>query len=221
MIVAAGGCRAEVEVTIDVDLDGSGRVEVSVAVDKDVTDKLDLRAALRVEDLVQVGWRVTGPDERPGGGATLEATKSFSGPDEAAQVMGEVSGPEGSFRDFLITHDRTFFTSRSGFSGRVDLTKGIEGFADPAVVQALGGPAGLQQLIGQPVAQAVQVQVSVRLPGRSQTWAPVFGQETALRTSAQQVDFIRVAGLGATVVVAAALAIYLAARHRRRAERGA
>lgn len=221
VLVLVGGCRADVGVTLEVDHDGGGRVRVEVVVDQEVSDRIDLPTVLRVDDLVQTGWRVTGPERRGEGGTVIEATKGFADPSGAARVMDEVSGPDGPFQRFRVTHSGGVFVSRASFAGTVDLTRGVEGFADPALIEALGGAESLQQLLGRPIDEAVGVRVTVRLPGRTETWTPSFGQATELDLAARRVSLVAVTGVVALVLVIAGLVSFLLSQRGRRAQHAA
>lgn len=210
------GCRADVGVVVDVNSNGGGRVRVEVVVDKDVTDRIDLPTVLKVDDLVQAGWKVTGPERRPGNATAVVATKGFADPAGAARVFAEISGPDGPFQGFAITRSGGFFSTKTSLRGAVDLNKGIEDFTDPALLQALGGVGALQQLLGQPVGDAVHLQVSVHLPGRSATYAPAFGQRTDLRVDAHRVDLVHVTAVVAVIVAIAGLLVFAASRRRDR-----
>ncbi|MET0489938.1 MAG: hypothetical protein ABW143_06875, partial [Acidimicrobiales bacterium] len=59
---------------VEVAEDGSGTVTVEVVLDQEAADRVpDLAAQLRVRDLRQTGWEITGPEPADGGGVVITA----------------------------------------------------------------------------------------------------------------------------------------------------
>ncbi|HEX8582652.1 MAG TPA: hypothetical protein VF640_10000 [Acidimicrobiales bacterium] len=170
VVLAASACHTDVRVRVDVEDDGSGAVSVAVGLDAEALSRIpDLADQLRVDDLARAGWTVTGPAEEEDGRTWVRATKPFADPDEMADVMAEVAGTNGPFLDFSASVDRSLARSKVEARGTVDLSGGLEAFADPQVTQRLGGlPFGqdLAGLLGDtPPADAVTVTVALALPG--------------------------------------------------------
>ena len=232
LALVLSGCRADVAVGIDVKPDGSGKVQVEVSVDKDVTDQVDLSSALEVDDLRQAGWTVSGPQPRPGGMTAVTATMAFSDPAGAARAMDQISGPDGPFRHFRITHDANFFTNRTSFRGTVDFTQGVQGFSDPSLTGALGGVKALEKQLNGPINNAIHIQVSVRMPGsvtsnapagpgNGAVWRPQLGAKADLAADARGLNILNIAGVGIVAAVALAVVAYLVVRMVRRRRRPA
>jgi hypothetical protein len=170
--LVATGCRVRTEVGIDVREDGSGTVTVAVGLDADALAKApDLQQLLRVDDLRATGWTVAAPVKDADGYTTVRASKPFANPAEAADVLSEVSGPTGPFRDFRLSRTRSFARTTIRFHGTVDLSGGLAAFADGDLAQQLGGrPLGddlkaIEQRAGDSLNNVFEFQVAARLPG--------------------------------------------------------
>lgn len=167
------GCQLDVVVDVDVEEGGSGSVTVGVGLDDAALARAgDLERQLRVDDLAAAGWSVTPPVDE-GDRTWVRATRAFADPEEAAVVLAELTGPEGPFRDFALDVDDGVFGTDYRLRGVVDLTGGPEAFGDEELAAALGGdPFGgtiqdIEQDEGRPIADMVDFQVAVSLPGTS------------------------------------------------------
>ena len=112
-----------------------------------------------------------------------------------------------------------------GVSGTIDLTKGMQTFGDAQLSQLFGGDpfaAGvkkLEQEQGRPVADMVDVRVTVETPGGSRTYTPSLADQepVAVAVSSSTTNWAGVAGL--VLVVAAAAVVVAVVLLRRRAVR--
>ncbi len=215
---------------IEVRADGSGTVHAGVGFDDDARGRIgDLAAALRADDLRSAGWAVVGPTPEDDGLTWLRASKGFDDADEAAAVAAQLSGPDGPFRDFRVTRDRSLLHTRTMFTGEVDLRRGLAGLNDADLQAAVGDfDLGLDPAT---LGDQVRVEVRVDLPGEVEVgpggaatvdgravWTPALGERVVLAASS---DLRRlgplVYGSLALVAVAAALAgVVLRRRVRRR-----
>jgi hypothetical protein len=188
--LVATACQVDTTVDIRVRADGSGTVTVGVTLDRAAAEKVpDLDQSLLVEDLRKAGWRVAGPDRTPSGGWAVTVSKPFATPEQLPQVMAEVAGRDGPFRDFALTRKDAFAKTSFHVTGTVDLSGGIDAFGDDALRQALGGtttgrtPEQLALEAGKPLPEALRFTVRTHLPGGgTKEWTPVLGQP------AQQID---------------------------------
>lgn len=234
---ATAACQVTLATGIEVERDGSGRVTAGVGLDAAALAELgDPAAGLSADDLRRAGWEVQGPRKEDDGLTWVWASKSFAGPEEAAAVLAELSGPDGPFRDFRLVRTKSLTRSTTTFTGTVDLSRGLTGLSDPELAGALGDVDigldldGLRRRFGDDLARAVRVEVTAGLPGKVTTnapardggrarWAPELGQTLQLEASgsALRVDprLIAAAG-GALAVVAAGLLLALRRRRRRR-----
>jgi hypothetical protein len=192
--VLASACQVRTTVTVDVAHDGSGTVEVAVGLDADAVGRLpdldddglstvtDLAALVRRADLVAAGWEVADPAAGDGDMAWIRATKPFGTPEEADRILAEVAGPDGALRDLQVSRAPGFGRTSYGFSGTVDLRRGLEAFGDERLATALDGQvlgqgtAEIEQELGQPLADVFAFEVSAHLPGGAgSTWSPRLG----------------------------------------------
>lgn len=231
-----GGCRVDTSVGIDAKADGSGQVRVEVRLDADAAKQVgDLSEQLRVEDLRDAGWTVTGPTKVEEGGVEVVATKPFATPDGAGDAMDEISGEDGPFRNFDLELDRSFLRSEAAFAGTVDLEGGIEGFSDDALKERLGGqplgfdPAELEGRLGTALNRIFRFQVAVRLPGdveanapvttgNGAVWTPQLGERVTLEATSTKANTGRLV-LAAIALVTGVLFAVIVALHLRRALR--
>ena len=203
-LAVLAGCRLDVGVDVAMQPDGAGTVTVTATADPELVAKAPSAFAdLRLDDIRQAGWTVTGPNNNPDGSMVLTLSKPFRSPAEAGAVLSELNGPNGPLHGLAVTLDRSFAVVDSSFTGTVQLTGGLAAFSDDALVQALGGSTPLANLVTQPVDQVLGLTVTARLPGRvtsangtvapdgaSVTWRPPLadGVATPLDAHFQLVD---------------------------------
>ena len=198
------GCRLDVRVDTVVEEDGSGEVTVAVGLDDAARGRVgDPAETFHVEDLRAAGWTVTFAERDPDGMTWVQATKPFATPEEAATVLAEVTGVDGPLRDVRVTREASITSTDWTFDATVDLTGGPEAFSDPEVAAALGGDAlggnvaEIEAAEGMPVAEMVDVTVTVDLPAaEAETWHPSFADPTPTAISAQSSELLPAKFLG-------------------------
>jgi hypothetical protein len=191
--LAATACEVRTVVTVDLDDDGSGSVEVATGLDEDAVDQLpdldgdgvsgpaDLAALVRTEDLTAAGWRVSPPETRDDGTTWIRVTHPFGSPDEADQVMAQITGDSGPLQQMHLTRDHPFGRVRYQFRGTADLSGGLEAFGDEGLSTLLEGEplgedqAAIEARIGRPLSEAFKFTVTARLPGGEKSWSPKLG----------------------------------------------
>jgi hypothetical protein len=107
-------------------------------------------------------------------------------------VLGELSGPQGPFRDFVVKVDDGSFGTDYAVHGVVDLTGGPAAFGDQELSTLLGGDpyggtlAAIERDEGRPISDMVDFQVNVSLPGNgsSTAFTPSFADAEATQVSA-------------------------------------
>ena len=236
-------CQATVRVGINVGANGAGTVSVTATLDHDAAAAVpDLAQTLQTADLRQAGWHIDGPTPVTGGGTTLVVTKAFSNPAEAVEVLGELSGPSGPFRDLDVVRDSSLLGTTTTFTGTVDLTCGLACFGDPQLQQTLGANLGLDPAklaqAGIDPAQILTFEVGVHLPGSPRTsnapvrangesqWVLKLGTKQSLSASSHIAHHDRLLEIeiAVAVVVVVVLAVVtwllLRRRRRRRPDRG-
>jgi hypothetical protein len=228
-------CQATVRIGINANASGGGVVSASVSLDKEAAQAVpDLGQQLRTSDLLKAGWKVVGPTPVAGGGTNVTATKPFANNAELAQVVNDLSGPTGPFHDFHLGQQRSFFSTTTSFSGRVDLTCGLRCFGDQQLQQQLGtdlgiDPTKLQQQAGVILNRVFKFEVAVRLPGSLQSsnaptqagngavWQPKLGDTATLTANARAVDTLRIVliAVAALLVIVGAVGLQIRRRGRR------
>jgi hypothetical protein len=214
----AAGCQVQTTLTVHMDDDGAGTVEVAVGLDDEalgqlpdldssgVGDPADLTKLVRADDLEATGWELAEP-EVEGDLTWLRATKPFGTPAEAAQILTELTGPDGGLRDLRLERSRSFGSTSYEFSGTADLSGGLEAFGDSGLAAALDGEplgedvAAIEARLGQPLSEMVKFDVDVELPGGSQSWSPVLGGEAVAMSSSSTVYDTPVLALAALAVL--------------------
>ena len=213
-------CQVQVDVQADVHADGSGTVTVGLGLDDEALAKVgDLDAQLRVDDLRAAGWTVDGPARQDGRlhlGAGHEGLRRRRGGHRGA---GRGQRPRRGVPPVAgHTVDLACCRRHYRVSGTIDLTKGMQTFGDAQLSQLFGGDpfaAGvkkLEQEQGRPVADMVDVRVTVETPGGSRTYTPSLADQepVAVAVSSSTTNWAGVAGL-----------VLVVARGRRRGGRGA
>jgi hypothetical protein len=227
LLILLAGCQVHLTVDTRVEADGSGTVAVGVGLDDEALAKVgDLGAQLRVEDLRASGWTVTGPTREGDGFTWVRATKPFADPAGATAVLNEVNGADGAFGGWTVARGSSPLSTSYSVTGAVDLTRGMETFTDQALRDALGGDpygggiAALEAEQGRPVADMVDVQVTVEVPGATRTFAPSLADAdpTPVKVTASKVGpLVSVAVVVVVLMVGGALLVVLrrrASRHR-------
>lgn len=232
-LVLLGGCRADVSVSVDGNADGTGRVLVGVTLDAEAATRVpDLADQLKVDDLTAAGWEVDGPEPTEDGSVEVRASKRFRSPQEATQVVEEVSGPEGPFRDFRLRRTRTFLKTRTTLDGTVDLTGGIEAFSDESLRRRLGGsalgfdPADLERS-GTTLSNIFAFHVRAELPGEVEAnttlrsgsrvgWDPQLGESTILWAGSETWNTRNIGAAAVSLLAALAFLVLVVQRVRHR-----
>ena len=234
-VVVASGCEMHVDVGIDVERDGSGEVAVAVTMDEEAANRLpDLAAQLRLDDLRVAGWEVEGPTSAPGGSTVIAATKAFATPEEATQVLGDVSGATGPFQALEVARRSSFLTTDYTFTGEVDLRAGVEGFVDDELRRSLEGSdlslarADMEELTGAPLEETFGFEVRATLPGSltvegegvedgdTAVWRPLVGERLTLAATSEAFHRQRLAWLSASGAALLAMIVVLVRGRRRR-----
>ncbi len=226
VVLVAGGCRIQVHVGVDVDGDGSGAVRVAVTFDEEALRRVDdLSEQLVVDDLEAAGWTVEQPTEGPDGTTVVAAEKPFATTAELGQVVEELGGAGGPFRNFTVERQTGVLTSTYTLEGEVDLTAGVEGFGDEDLRQRLQGSGfgldrqSLERETGTSLEQLFDIRVTADLPGGGAKFAAPVGERTVVEATSRQLHGERVAWFTmAAVSILALLALVLAGARRQRRE---
>jgi len=211
VLLLASACQITVQAGVDAKADGSGFVRAAVGLDADASKAApDLAKQLRVDDLRQAGWTVTGPDNEGDGLTWVRASKPFSTPAQATAVMNELGGPKGPFRELVLRQHRSLLKSQTEFSGVVDLSEGLSAFVDPELQTKLGDSFKLDS-------GAFRFEVRADLPGTTRVWNPPIGQRTVLNASAESWRLVPVVPAVVALLCAGAAVLLVIRRRRRKA----
>lgn len=223
VVLVTGGCRIQVDVGVDLDDDGSGAVRVAVTFDEEALRRVDdLSEQLVLDDLEAAGWTVEPPTVQPDGGTVVRAEKPFTAANQLAQVMEEVAGAGGPFRNFTVARETGLLTATYTLEGEIDLTAGVEGFGDEDLRQRLQGSgfgldrASLERETGTPLEQLFDVRVTADLPGGGAELRAPVGERTVVEVTSSQLLAERVAWFSVAAVSALTLVAILVLRAVRR-----
>jgi hypothetical protein len=227
------GCQVTLAAGVTVGRDGKGTVTAGVGLDAEALQQVgDLAAVLRVDDLRQAGWSVSGPRKESDGLTWMRASKPFADAAEATAALAQLSGPDGPFRDLRLTRTRGFLRTTTSFTGAIDLGNGLAGLSDPDLGAKLSDVDlgldldGLKKRFGPDLARAVRFEVAADLPGKLSTnaprragglaqWAAEPGKVVDLRAEGRALNLLLLLPIGVAVLVAVAVVTALAARRRR------
>jgi hypothetical protein len=205
LLLLLTGCQVRTDVVLHAGADGTGRVEVVVTLDKEAA----ARAAgtkVRTDDLTRAGWDVQAPERTKAGGLVYRAEKRFRSPEEADRVVHEVSG--SALRGFTLSRERSFLRTRTALRGTIDLRAGAAAFGDPGLTALLDGePVGLPADRVAPLDQALRLQVTAQLPGRTARWTATSGSRVPISVAAEQWNLTSIALAVVALLALAAFAV--------------
>ena len=193
LAAAVSACQVRTAVTVNVGDDGSGTVEVATSLDRDAIRQLpdidgngtsnadDLAALIRADDLKAAGWTVGRPATAKDGTTSVRVVRRFGTPEEANQILAQLTGPNGALRNLHVSRRDPFGRTQFGFSGVADLSKGLDSFGDAGLAKALDGKplgedqAAIEKRTGQKLADSFHLDITAKLPGDTRTWSPRLG----------------------------------------------
>ena len=227
-LVLVTGCRVQLTTTLTVEDDGSGTLTQAVGFDDAALARVgDLSQQLAVDDLRAAGWTVDDP-VREGDTTWVRAHHDFDDADEANVLLAQLSGPDGPYREMVVTRTSSLISTSTEVRGTVDLSAGIAMFGDDQLTALLGpdGSAGLvpriEQEEGRPAEEMVEVTFVAELPGTTESVGGVLGSPPQpVDVSSSQNHLLSLFGkvVLAALVVLTALVIGLRVRVRRRRRR--
>ena len=140
LVVLLSACKVDTTVTVEVKPDGSGTITVTAVADADVVEQAPgLAEDLRFDDAIAAGWEVEGPTATDDGGLTVTVRHDFASVEEATALLQSINGADGPLHDVTLTRvvgDDEVVTS---LDGTVRVDGGINAFADPELLAAIGG----------------------------------------------------------------------------------
>ncbi len=188
VVLLAAGCRVRVATTVKVDGDGKGTITLAVGFDDAALARVgDLSQQLAVDDLRAAGWTIDDPVKEEGT-TWVRAHHGFAGADEANALLAQVSGPDGPYRDLVVTRTAGLLSTTTRFQGTLDPSAGVAMFGDQQLAQTLGGDgsgglvARIESEEGRKVEEMVDVSLTGDLPHADET------VQGALGSSPQSLD---------------------------------
>lgn len=178
--VLLSACRVDAVVNVAVRPDGSGTITLTASADPDlVAQTPGLAEDLRFDDAVAAGWVVDGPTTTEAGGLTVSLSHPFSSVEEATALLQSVNGPDGPLHDVVLARTVTDDDVTTSMAGSLRVSNGLDAFADPEVLAAIGGSPyadDLQQAGLRPT-DVVTFTFTADLPGKATTVATVAGSQ--------------------------------------------
>ncbi|MCA1684280.1 MAG: hypothetical protein LC708_04040, partial [Actinobacteria bacterium] len=181
----------------------------------------------------QAGWRIDGPSKENDGLTWMRVSRPVADTEEAATALGQLSGPEGPFRDLKIASSSSLFRNRTSLSGAVDLSGGLNGLADADLLSKIGGAVpldleGLRKEFGPDLDRVVRVAFEARLPGSVDAntkekvggrlvWRPSLGERADIAARSKGLNILPlvvVAGVLLVAVGGGTIWLLLRRRHR-------
>lgn len=200
---ALSACSVDATVTVRMRENGSGAVSVRVVLDAAAVRAAEvgggtLEERVRLEDLPDAGWTVSPWRRRENGGATIMVRKPFARPEQVADVVAEVSGGDGPFRDFHASRENSTFSTRWRVDGDVDLRTPRLGIgADQQLVERLTAARVDPALVEADLVSGLdglRIHAVAELPGGAQrTVTAAAGERAGLVATSTSTDLGRVA----------------------------
>lgn len=136
-LVALAGCQLDVAVDVVVDDDGTGTITVVAEADAALVEQVPTIAEdLVLDDIIDAGWEVDGPNPTPEGGLILTLTHDFEGNDEATNLLRSLGPP---FNDPVISRGQNGDTATNTARANLGLPQSFATFADEDLIAAVGG----------------------------------------------------------------------------------
>ena len=168
LVVTLAACRVESVVTLNVKPNGSGTVAVVSTANAAVVAAVpNLTEQLAFDDLEAAGWDISDFATTDEGELQVRVSKGFNTPEEATAILNQLSAEFGPFRNMSLTREGKDTDSTWTLNGEMQVTGGLNAFADSALVDLIGGAPFEDALAksGQDIGQAVGISFKAMLPG--------------------------------------------------------
>jgi hypothetical protein len=165
---ALAACRVDTTVHVAVQPNGSGTITVTAVADKELVDRTPgLAKDLRFDDAIAAGWQVDGPTSTSDGGLQVSVSHAFSTPAEATTLLGSLNGSDGPLHGITVTRSVSGGKVTTGLTGQLRIANGLDAFADPDVLAAIGGSPYANDLAASKLkpADVLTFTFSAELPG--------------------------------------------------------
>ena len=161
-------CRFDSIVTLDVEPDGSGTLAIVTTADAEVVAKYpNLASELSFDDAKAAGWSVSDVATTPEGAMQVRVAHHFVNPEEATDLLGQLSSEFGPFKDLVLTRTGKDTDSTWNLVGKLQVNDGLKAFSDPQLLTTIGATPFQATLTnsGLDIGQAVGVTFNLKLPG--------------------------------------------------------
>jgi len=168
LVFALAACRVESVVTLNVKPNGSGTVAVVSTANAAVVAAVpNLADQLAFDDLEAAGWDISEFATTDEGELQVRVSKGFDTPEDATAILNQLSAEFGPFRNMSLTREGKDTDSTWSLNGELQVTGGLNAFADSALVDLIGGTPFEDALAesGQDIGQAVGITFKAVLPG--------------------------------------------------------
>lgn len=164
-LLALTGCRLDVVAEVTVDPDGTGSIVVVAEADAALVEQVPtISDDLVLDDVIEAGWVVDGPNPTPDGGLILTLSHDFDGKDEATNLLRSLGPP---FNDPVLGRGQNGDVATTTVRAKLGLPDGFAAFADDDLVNAVGGVPFADQFDAAEVdpTTAMSAVLRVSLPG--------------------------------------------------------
>jgi hypothetical protein len=167
-LLVLSACHVDATIDVVVNADGSGTVTLTLVADAELVSKAPgLADDLRFDDAVAAGWTVDGPTATSDGGLQVVISQSFDTPEQATVLLQSINGPNGPLHDVAVVRTVTDEAVSTVLSGTMRVDGGLDAFADPEVLAAIGGAPYAADIAAANMrpSDAVTVTLRAQLPG--------------------------------------------------------
>ena len=174
LVFLTAACNIQLQVTIDLQEDGSGLVTAGIGLDPLAQDQdvfSDLETILRTSDLSANGWDFEIAGKAADGSVWYEASKAFLSPDDLQGILGELTSSQTAFTGWEVSIESSKSKRVYSVLGWVDLREGFTIFTDTELSALLEEPPlgisleKLEEDLGQSPEDSVAMKVTINLPG--------------------------------------------------------
>lgn len=170
--LALTACKVDTTVHVQVNADGTGSITLTAVADAEVVAQAPgLAEDLRFDDAIAAGWTLTAPAATDTGGLQVVLTHEFATVEEATALLQSINGPGGPLHDIALTRAVTDDDITTGLAGTLRVDGGIDAFADPDVLAAIGGSPYADDIAATNLrpTDVVTFTFSLELPGEAMT----------------------------------------------------
>lgn len=135
-VLALAGCQLDVVADVVIEADGTGTITVTAEADAELVEQVPTIADdLVLDDIIEAGWTVDGPNPTDGGGLLLTITHDFEGDKEATSLLQSLGPP---YNDPEIRRGQNDDTAANTVRVNLGLPNGFADFADDELISAVG-----------------------------------------------------------------------------------